>query len=81
MDSMVPFGLRSAPKIFNAAADVLEWCISKAGVEMTLQSLVFLEPSRISVPYRELGVPLAPEKQAGPSTTIEFLGITIDTVQ
>lgn len=30
---------------------------------------------------RDLGVLLALEKQAGPSTTLEFLGITIDTVQ
>ena len=29
----------------------------------------------------DLGVPLAPEKQAGPSTNIEFLGIVIDTVK
>ena len=29
----------------------------------------------------DLGVPLAPDKQAGPHTTIEFLGITIDTVK
>ena len=32
VDSMLPFGLRSAPKIFNAIADALEWCISKGGV-------------------------------------------------
>ena len=25
-DTMLPFGLRSAPKIFNAVADALEWC-------------------------------------------------------
>ena len=29
----------------------------------------------------ELGVPLAPEKQEGSSTTIVFLGIVIDTVK
>ena len=32
VDSMLPFGLRSAPKIFNAIADALEWCISKGRV-------------------------------------------------
>ena len=30
---MLPFGLRSAPKIFNAIADALEWCVSREGVE------------------------------------------------
>ena len=30
---------------------------------------------------KKLGIPLAAEKQAGPSTTIEFLGITIDTIR
>ena len=29
----------------------------------------------------QLGVPLAPEKQDGPSTCITYLGIIIDTVQ
>ena len=33
VDGMLPFGLRSAPKIFNAVADALEWCIAKEGVE------------------------------------------------
>ena len=94
VDGMLPFRLRSAPKIFNAVADALEWCISKEGVEwiyhylddfavlglhgteQCAQSLHTLQTV-----CRELGVPLAPEKQAGPSTTLEFLGITIDTVQ
>jgi len=30
---MLQCGLRSAPKIFNAIADALEWCISNGGVE------------------------------------------------
>ena len=32
VDGMLPFGLRSAPKIFNAVADALEWCVAKQGV-------------------------------------------------
>jgi len=28
-DAMLPFGLKSAPKIFNAVADALEWCVIK----------------------------------------------------
>ena len=32
-DFMLPFGLRSAPKLFTALADTLEWCIHQEGVE------------------------------------------------
>ena len=31
VDAMLPFGLQSAPKIFTAVADALEWCICKKG--------------------------------------------------
>ena len=34
VDAKLPFGLRSAPKIFNAVADALEWCIASEGVEV-----------------------------------------------
>ena len=33
VDAMLPFGLRSAPKIFNAVADALEWCVAREGVQ------------------------------------------------
>ena len=29
---MLPFGLRSAPKIFTAIADALEWALTQRGV-------------------------------------------------
>lgn len=32
IDAMHPVGLRSAPKIFNAIADGLEWCVISRGV-------------------------------------------------
>ena len=94
LDGMLPFGLRSAPKIFNAVADALEWCVSSRGVanifhylddfavvgppdtESCHQDLMILKQV-----CTELGVPLAPDKQEGPSTTIVFLGIVIDTVK
>ena len=31
MDAALPFGLRSAPKIFNVVADVLEWIMVEQG--------------------------------------------------
>jgi len=94
MDAKLPFGLRSAPKIFNAVADALEWCTASEGVEVIfhyLDNFAILgtpESEQCSQDLgtlkrvcSELGVPLAPEKQAAPSTVIEFLGIVIVTVR
>ena len=51
VDGMLPFGLRSAPKTFNALADGLEWCIFKEGVQHNYFSLprrfYRLRPSRV----------------------------------
>ena len=94
IDAMLPFGLRSAPKIFNAVADALEWCVIKEGVSYVyhyLDDFAVLGPpsceechinlQTLKLVCKDLGVPLAAEKQAGPSTCIEFLGIIIDTVK
>ena len=90
---MLPFGLRLAPKIFNAVADALEWCVTKEGVNYVYQYLddfVVLGPpsyeecfnlQTLKLVCKYLGIPLAPEKQAGPSTCIEFLDIIIDMVK
>ena len=32
VDPMLPFGLRSAPKIFNAVADALDWYLHQSGI-------------------------------------------------
>ena len=32
VDQMLPFSLHSAPKIFNAVADGIQWCIQREGV-------------------------------------------------
>ena len=32
VDAALPFGLRSAPKIFNAVADTVEWILKQEGV-------------------------------------------------
>ena len=39
IDSVLPFGLRSAPKIFTALADALEWIVRQAGVETVFHYL------------------------------------------
>ena len=92
-DGALPFGLRSAPKIFNAVADALEWCIRQQGVALVehyLDDYIVMGPptteqchSDLQTLERvcgELGVPLAPHKREGPTTCLTFLGIEIDTV-
>ena len=94
VDGMLPFGLRSAPKLFNAIADALEWCVTKRGVQHIYHYLddfiVLGSPSTeecgaylstLQQVCQELGVPLAPEKQDGPAEVLTFLGIEIDTIR
>ena len=40
VDPMLPFGLRSAPKIFNAVADALNWYLYQAGIQYSIHYLV-----------------------------------------
>ena len=88
----LPFGLRSAPKIFNAIADFLAWVLSCQGVERQLHYLddfLFLGAPhsqqgreyliKASQTLATLGVPVAVHKTEGPVTAITFLGILVDS--
>ncbi|MCG8431273.1 MAG: hypothetical protein MJA29_08890, partial [Candidatus Omnitrophica bacterium] len=94
IDAMLPFGLRSAPKIFTALADALEWGIAQKGVDHIfhyLDDFLVMGPpgSSLCEEYLSilealcalLGVPLAPEKREGPAPILTFLGIVIDTLR
>ena len=94
VDGMLPFSLRSAPKLFNAVADALKWCVTKRGVQHIYHYLdnfiVLCSPgteecgaylSTLQQVCQELGVPLAPEKQDGPAEVLTSLGIEIDTIR
>ena len=39
VDRALPFGLRSAPKIFSAVADALSWVLHQLGIEHHLHYL------------------------------------------
>ena len=93
VDPMLPFGLRSAPKIFNAVADALEWHVHHQGVQHIFHYLddfiVVGAPATeqcaeaLSILDREcrrLGVPIADHKRVGPTTCLVYLGIEVDTV-
>ena len=92
VDRALPFGLRSAPKIFYALADFMAWVLHCYGVENQLHYLddfLFMSApgaqSRVCVLDRVLqifhtmGIPVAADKTDGPSTQLVFLGILIDT--
>ncbi len=91
IDKVLPFGLRSAPKIFSAVADAMQGIIEQQGVEILhyLDDFLVISPSeggceealaKALQGCQELGVPIATHKTEGPSTTMTFLGIELDTV-
>ena len=76
---MLPFGLRSAPKIYTTVADALEWVARQRGVpeiDNYLDDFVTLRPHGtadcqknldiIIQTCTDLGIPLALEKLEGP---------------
>ena len=92
MDTALQFGLRSAPKIFNAVADTLLWVMYEEGVQSALHYLddfLFVGSpkskdcevalSHAQAVCQRLGVPLAMEKLEGPPSTLSFLGIVLDS--
>ena len=94
LDCCLPVGLRSAPRLFNVLADLLEWILKQYGVSFCLHYLDdFLtigapgsstckrNLDTIQQVCEWLGIPLALEKVEGLSTSLNFLGITLDTVR
>ena len=93
VDPMLPFGLRSAPKIFNAIADAFHWTLQQQGISHVLHYLddfIIITPPG-STQCRDnlatllrvtatLGIPIANHKTEGPAVTLTFLGIEVDTV-
>ena len=92
IDTALPFGLRSAPKLFNALADALEWIMRSRGLRHLAHYLddfiTVGSPDSEECAHNlhlalstceELGVPVAGHKCEGPSTCLTFLGIEVDT--
>jgi len=92
----LPFGLRSAPKLFNILADHIEWIAEISNVSFLVHYLdnflTMVPPPPVSPTCLNnldtliqicdyLAVPLALEKVEGPATTLPFLGIVLDTVK
>lgn len=92
VDRALPFGLRSAPKIFSAVADMIAWSLHCAGIDHLLHYLddfLFLCAPNTGDGARALalamkifdflGIPVAVHKTEGPATSVTFLGILINT--
>lgn len=87
---MLPFGLRSAPKIFNAVADALNWHLQQAGIPLVchyLDDFVIIGPPHspqcaesLAIVDQECVTLCIPMAAQGPSTCLPVLGIVIDTV-
>jgi hypothetical protein len=92
-DVVLPFGGRSSPFLFCLFSGAIHWILeNETGCNSILHYcddyLVVGKPSTtecadVIAAMREicleLGVPLATEKACGPSTTLEFLGIELDS--
>ena len=94
IDTVLPFGLRSAPKIFNCIADALQWIAKHRGVtylDHFLDDFVTVgapgSPEctdkllRLVETCTILNIPLAITKSEGPTTCLIFLGIEVDTMK
>ena len=92
IDTCLPFGLRSIPKLFNVLADLLSWILEQQLVTPVLHYLddfLTMGPPQsltcsnhlfeIKDICSTLGIPLALEKIEGPSDCLTFLGITLDS--
>ena len=94
VDLALPFGLRSAPKVFNLLADCLQWIFQHHGIEHIIHYLddfllagrpetgecrEFLQ--RALVLCEALGVRVSMGKLEGPATLVGFLGILLDTLR
>ena len=90
VDTALP--LRSAPKIFTALADALEWVVRQTGVKVVLHYLDdFLlvgelaseqckdNLQKLLAVFTALHIPVAREKLEGTTTRLSFLGIELDT--
>lgn len=93
MDAVLPMGCSSSCAIFECFSTALEWV---AKVKLGVTAMIHVIDDFLIVSdsadkcnqdlmafvdlCKEIGVPLAPDKTVGPSTSIPFLGIILDTV-
>ncbi len=88
------FGCKSSPKIFDMLSEAVCWILSNNYaipqlIHLLDDFLIISPPDAIPAAhiltvqkvFSELGIPIAQEKTLGPTTSIEFLGINLDSVK
>ena len=95
IDTCLPFGLRSAPYLFNEVATAIEWILSH---NYSIHQLIhYLDDYFMTGPPADgtcahdlgcflrvaklLGAVVAMEKVEGPTTALPFLGLLLDSVR
>ena len=89
----MPMGCSSSCRTFEVFSTALEWISqNKLHIPYVLHlqdDFLIVSPSEDSCQHQldtclmlcsYLGIPMAPEKTVGPSTTLAFVGIELDTV-
>ena len=92
-DLCLPFGLVSAPKIFTAVADALQWIFEKKGLSWVnhyLDDFIMVEApesqecqankEKMLAFCQQLGVSVVLEKCTDPAPVMVFLGFELDTI-
>lgn len=94
VDKCLPFGLRSAPFLFNMVADSLEWILRYHFHQQYcfhyLDDFFFAGPPQTDACMvalmdmiqlcGQVGALIKPEKVIGPTTSLPLLGILLDTI-
>ena len=93
VDAALPFSLRSAPKLFTAVADALQWIAEQdnaSSIMHYLDNFLLMGPpgsptcaqnlEQFLSTCSHLEVPIAWEKLVGLATVLTFLGVEIDTL-
>ena len=93
VDKQLPFGLRSAPFLFNELANAIHWILQHnyqiSPLIHYLDDFLLISPSVTTASLAKskmlalcsrLSIPLSWDKVEGPTTCLSFLGIEIDTV-
>lgn len=94
-DFTLPFGIRSAPAIFDSVAELFHWCLAQncdvGDLLHYLDDVFALGQANTDVcssrrlhaihqTAADIATPLAPEKCVGPTTCLTFLGIELECV-
>ena len=93
VDTRLTMGGRSSPYIFDSLSTAIEWLLetnySLEDIFHLLDDFLTVEDRQSGGPalaimlkvFQKLGIPICEGKVEGPSTCLEFLGITLDTIR